>query len=51
MKRGLRAIEVKNRDEAVEISLGLSDEEFRTEHAKEGVEAFFAKREPEFKHR
>ena len=50
MKRGLRAIETKTRDEAVEITLDLSDEVFSTEDAKEGVDAFFGKREPKYKH-
>ena len=51
MKRGMRAIEAKQRDESVEISLDLSDEVFATEDAKEGVAAFFEKREPKYKHR
>ena len=51
MKRGLRAIDTKTRDDAVELTLVLSDEVFSTEDAKEGVDAFFAKREPKYRHR
>jgi enoyl-CoA hydratase/carnithine racemase len=51
MKSGLRSIEAKTRDEAVAISLDLSDEVFGTEDAQEGVKAFFAKREPKYQHR
>ena len=51
MKRGLRSFQAKTRDEAVEISLELSEEVFSTEDAKEGVDAFFAKREPKYTHR
>ena len=51
MKRGIRELENKPRDEAVEISLVLSEEVFATEDAKQGVDAFFGKREPEYKHR
>jgi enoyl-CoA hydratase/carnithine racemase len=50
MKRGLRAFDAITRDEAVEISLKLSEEVFSTEDAKEGVVAFFSKREPKYKH-
>ncbi len=51
MKKGLREFEGKSRDEAVAISLDLSEEVFATEDAKEGVDAFFSKREPEYRHR
>jgi enoyl-CoA hydratase len=50
MKRGLRAFENTSRDEAVAVSLDLSEEVFATEDAKEGVAAFFEKREPSYKH-
>lgn len=51
MKKGLREFEAKSRDEAVAISLDLSEEVFATEDAKEGVDAFFSKREPKYRHR
>ena len=51
MKRGIRELRNKPRDEAVEASLVLSEEVFATEDAKEGVDAFFGKREPDYKHR
>jgi enoyl-CoA hydratase len=38
-------------DEAIERSLALSDEVFRSEDCKEGVRAFFAKEPPRFVHR
>jgi enoyl-CoA hydratase/carnithine racemase len=37
--------------EAVEATLALSDQVFRTEDCAEGVRAFFAKQEPRFRHR
>ena len=51
MKKGMRDFENKSRDEAVEISYALSEVVFSTEDAKEGVDAFFNKRTPEYKHR
>ena len=51
MKRGIRELRNKLRDDAVEASLVLSEEVFATEDAKEGVDAFFGKREAEYKHR
>lgn len=51
MKKGMRDLENKSRDEAVEISYALSEVVFSTEDAKEGVDAFFNKRDPEYKHR
>ena len=51
MKRGIRDFEGKSRDEVLEASLAMSDEVFATEDAKEGVDAFFNKRAPEYKHR
>jgi len=51
MKRGLRDFENKSRDQAVDMSLAMSEVVFATEDAKEGVAAFFTKRAPEYKHR
>ena len=51
MKRGIRKLGNKPRDEAVEASLVLSEEVFATEDAKEGVDAFFGKRAPAYRHR
>ena len=50
MKKGIRDFEGKSRDEVLEASLAMSDAVFATEDAKEGVDAFFNKRAPEYKH-
>ncbi len=50
MKKGFRDFANKSREEAVEISLAMSEVVFGTEDAKEGVDAFLRKRDPEYKH-
>lgn len=51
MKRGMREFENMSRDEAVLASFPLSEIVFGTEDAKEGVAAFFEKRQPKYQHR
>lgn len=51
MKKGMRDFEFMSRDDAVDLSFEMSEVVFATEDAKEGVDAFFDKRSPVYKHR
>lgn len=48
IKRGVRESAQLTRDEAVQLTLELSDHVFKTEDCAEGIRAFFEKREPRF---
>jgi enoyl-CoA hydratase len=48
IKRAVRESMVLPHDEAVQLTLKLSDLVFRTDDCREGVEAFFRKRKPRF---
>ena len=48
IKRGVRESARLTREEAVRLTLELSDHVFKTEDCAEGVRAFFEKREPRF---
>jgi enoyl-CoA hydratase len=48
IKRGVRESAQLTREEAVQLTLELSDRVFKTEDCAEGIRAFFEKREPRF---
>ncbi len=48
IKRGVRESAQLTREEAVQLTLELSDHVFKTEDCAEGIRAFFEKREPRF---
>jgi len=48
IKRGVRESLRSSREDAVRLTLELSDHLFRTEDCAEGIQAFFEKREPRF---
>lgn len=48
IKRGVRESVQLTREEAVQLTLELSDRVFKTEDCAEGIRAFFEKREPHF---
>jgi enoyl-CoA hydratase len=48
IKRGVRQSLALSHEEAVQLTLKLSDHVFRTEDAEEGYRAFLEKREPRF---
>ncbi len=51
MKQGIREFENLSREKTVEMSFAMSEAVFATEDAVEGVQAFFDKRAPNYKHR
>jgi enoyl-CoA hydratase len=48
IKRAVRESMTLPHDETVRLTLALSDELFKTDDCKEGIQAFFQKREPRF---
>jgi hypothetical protein len=48
IKRGVRESLHSSREDAVRLTLELSDRVFKTEDCAEGITAFFEKREPRF---
>ncbi len=49
IKQGVRKALTQSDEEAVQFTLDMSDRVFKTEDCKEGISAFFEKREPRFK--
>lgn len=49
IKQGVRVAEDQTLEENTNLTLSLSEKVFQTEDCKEGVNAFFEKREPKFK--